>query len=237
MSIYAVFFVFLASNNAPIAQFCAFGLVARDCTSGEATEWQKSRPKTDRVEKEQELKLLIEGCVRNERKSQEKLFQLFYGKMMVVCLRYCSDRDTAQEVLQEGFIKIFEKLEHFDYKGSFEGWIRRIIANTAIDTIRKSKKLVYVENEDYVFQAKLEHPMEEQEIAEWRDLKANIAMEAIEQLSPAYKTVFNLYVIEEFSHKEIAEILGISEGTSKSNLAKAKQNLQRLIEKRMVNFD
>ncbi len=197
----------------------------------------KIRPKENSVEREQELKLIIEGCVRNERKSQEKLFQLFYGKMMVVCLRYCPDRDTAQEVLQEGFIKIFEKLEHFDYKGSFEGWIRRIIANTAIDSIRKAKKLVYVENEDYIFQSSLENPMEEREISELKEVKASIAMEAIEQLSPAYKMVFNLYVIEEFSHKEIAEILGISEGTSKSNLAKAKQNLQRIIEKRMVNLD
>jgi len=81
------------------------------------------------------LKELVEGCLRNDRRSQEQLFKQFYGKMMVVCLRYISDKDTAQEVLQEGFIKVFDKLGVFDFKGSFEGWIRRIVANTAIDYI------------------------------------------------------------------------------------------------------
>ena len=90
--------------------------------------------------KKVELELIIKGCIQNERKAQEKLFAMFYGKMLSVCLRYTIDHDSAQEILQNGFIKVFEKIESFDFKGSFEGWLRRIIANTAIDSIRKNKK-------------------------------------------------------------------------------------------------
>ena len=137
-------------------------------------------------------------------------------------MRYNSDRDSAQEVLQEGFIKVFEKLGAFDYKGSFEGWIRRIIANTAIDAIRKSKKNPYLTDNDNDFKLGASDPMVEKEELEFMDLKAEVAMEAIQKLSPAYRTVFNLFVLEDYSHKEIGELLGISEGTSKSNLSKAK---------------
>jgi RNA polymerase sigma-70 factor (ECF subfamily) len=187
--------------------------------------------------KKVELELIIKGCIQNERKAQEKLFAMFYGKMLSVCLRYTIDHDSAQEILQDGFIKVFEKIESFDFKGSFEGWLRRIIANTAIDSIRKNKKKPVLFENDTDFVAEIVNPMEEAEIESFRTLKAEIAMEAINKLSPAYKTVFNLYVLEEYTHKEIAEILGISEGTSKSNLAKAKQNLQRIIETKLVKFD
>lgn len=152
-------------------------------------------------------------------------------------MRYVSDRDSAQEVLQEGFIKIFEKLEAFDYKGSFEGWIRRIIANTAIDSIRRSKKDPYLTDNDNDFKLGSSDPVEEQEEVEFGEIKAEIAMEAIQQLSPAYRAVFNLYVLEDYSHKEIGEMLGISEGTSKSNLAKAKMNLQKILNERFMNIE
>lgn len=188
------------------------------------------------MEKEEELRRIIEGCKRNERKSQEMLFKLFYGKMLTVCFRYTSDKDSAQEILQEGFIKVYAKLDAFDFKGSFEGWVRRIVANTAIDSLRKGKKLSFVENEDYVFQSPTENPMEEQEFDDEQTLKAKFALEAIQELSPAYRTVFNLFVIENYGHKEIAEMLGVTEGTSKSNLAKAKQNLQRIVEKKWLKF-
>lgn len=151
-------------------------------------------------------------------------------------MRYMNDRDSAQEVLQEGFIKVFEKLGAFDYKGSFEGWIRRIIANTAIDSIRKSKKDPYLTDNDNDFKLGAEDEIEMREEMEITDIKAEIAMEAIQKLSPAYRAVFNLYVLEEYSHKEIAEILGISEGTSKSNLAKAKMNLQKMLSDKFMNI-
>lgn len=181
------------------------------------------------MENKEHLKILIRGCIKNDRRSQEELFRLFYGKMLGVCMRYTQDRDTAEEVLQQGFIKIFDKLDAFDFKGSFEGWIRRIMVNTAIDSIRKSKKKPFLTDNDEDFQLESTDPVVEKEEIEFVGLKAEIALKAINQLSPAYRAVFNLFVMEEYTHREIAEILGISEGTSKSNLSKAKINLQRTL--------
>jgi len=189
------------------------------------------------LEKKDHLKEIVEGCLKGERRSQEALFKQFYGKMFAVVLRYISDRDTAQEVLQEGFIKVFDKLEHFDFKGSFEGWLRRIIANTAIDTIRKNKRSPFLSDQDTNFKQEAVDEMVEKENLSTINLKAEVALEAIAKLSPAYRTVFNLYVMEDYSHKEIAEILGINEGTSKSNLAKARMNLQRILLDKFKNID
>lgn len=157
--------------------------------------------------------------------------------MLGVCMRYTNDKDSAQEVLQEGFIKVFEKLGAFDYKGSFEGWIRRIVANTAIDAIRRSKKDPYLTDKDEDFKLGATDPIVENEDVEFNAIKAEMALEAIQRLSPAYRAVFNLYVLEEYTHKEIAEILGISEGTSKSNLAKAKMNLSKILKEKFMNID
>ena len=189
------------------------------------------------VENKEHLKVLIEGCLNNDRRSQEELFKSYYGKMLGVCMRYSNDRDSAEEVLQEGFIKIFEKLERFDYKGSFEGWIRRIMANTAIDHIRKSKKDPILSDNDEDFKLGSENPVVAKEELEFVGIKAEIALDAIRNLSPAYRAVFNLYVMEEYTHKEIAEILNISEGTSKSNLSKAKLNLQKILKEKFKNLE
>ncbi|MFT6503104.1 MAG: RNA polymerase sigma-70 factor (ECF subfamily) [Crocinitomicaceae bacterium] len=189
------------------------------------------------MENKEHLKELISGCIKNDRRSQEELFKLFYGKMLGVCMRYARDRDTAEEMLQEGFIKIFDKLEAFDYKGSFEGWMRRIVSNTAIDNIRKSKKNPLLTDNDEDFKLGGSDPMVENEELQFVGLKAEIALEAIQNLSPAYRAVFNLYVMEEYTHKEIAEILGISEGTSKSNLSKAKMNLQRTLKEKFEKIE
>ena len=188
------------------------------------------------MENREKLTAIIEGCLRNERRSQEQLFRHFYGKMLTVCMRYVADRDTAQEVLQEGFIKVFEKLGAFDYKGSFEGWVRRIITNTAIDSIRRGKKDPFRTDNENDFKLGAEDPIIEQEELDLSNMKAEMAMQGIQQLSPAYRTVFSLYVLEEYSHKEIAESLGISEGTSKSNLAKAKMNLQKILSEKFMNI-
>lgn len=189
------------------------------------------------MENKEHLKVLIDGSINNDRRSQEELFKLFYGKMLGVCMRYARDRDTAEEMLQEGFIKIFDKLEAFDYKGSFEGWMRRIVANTAIDNIRKAKKSPLLTDNDEDFKLGGVNPMVEEEEIEFVGLKAEMALEAINGLSPAYRTVFNLYVMEEYTHKEIAEILGISEGTSKSNLSKAKFNLQKILKEKFLKIE
>ncbi len=188
------------------------------------------------MENKEKLTILIEGCLRNDRRSQSELFSLYYGKLLSVCMRYTSDRDSAQEVLQEGFIKVFEKLGAFDYKGSFEGWLRRIVTNTAIDAIRRSKNDPFRTDDDNDFKLGAEDPMIAKEELDLTELKADVAMQAIQKLSPAYRTVFNLYVLEDYSHKEIAELLGISEGTSKSNLAKAKMNLQRMLNEKFMKI-
>jgi RNA polymerase sigma-70 factor (ECF subfamily) len=151
---------------------------------------------------------------------------------MVVCMRYTNDKDTAQDILQEGFMKIFDKITSFESTGSFEGWMRRIVTNTALDHLRKSKKFNFVEENEINTKEEFIDFGDSLEFENAIEMKAEFALEAIQQLSPAYKTVFNLYVMEEYSHKEIAEMLGISEGTSKSNLAKAKMNLQKIIVKK-----
>lgn len=189
------------------------------------------------VENKERLKEIISGCIQQDRRAQEELFKLFYGKLLGVCMRYANDRDTAEEMLQEGFIKIFDKLEAFDYKGSFEGWMRRIVANTAIDLLRKSKKNPILTDNDDDFKLGAEDTMVDSEEIETLEIRAEMAVEAIQLLSPAYRAVFNLYVMEEYTHKEIGEILGISEGTSKSNLAKAKLNLQKLLKERYMSID
>jgi len=186
------------------------------------------------LEQQKELKTIVEACLRGERRAQERLFQTYYGKMLAVCMRYISDRDSAQEILQVSFLKVFDKLEFFDFTGSLEGWIRRIVTNTAIDHLRKAKKDPFLSDQDNDFVTGSSDPMVESEQTALLDLKAQVAIEAIGKLSPAYRAVFNLYVIEEHTHKEIAEILGISEGTSKSNLAKAKMNLQRLLKEQFT---
>ena len=185
----------------------------------------------------EDLKDIVNGCLKGDRRSQETLFKMFYGKMLAVCSRYISDKDTAQEVLQEGFIKVFDKLEVFDFKGSFEGWVRRIIVNTAIDSIRKAKRAPILKDKDTDFKMDSSDQLEESETLQLTELKASIALEAIGKLSPGYRTVFNLFVIEEYSHKEIAEMLGISEGTSKSNLSKAKLNLKKILTDEFSNLD
>lgn len=190
-----------------------------------------------KLEQQDNLKQIVEGCLRGERRSQERLFTMFYGKMMAVSMRYIGDRDSAQEVLQVSFLKVFDKLEHFDFSGSLEGWMRRIVSNTAIDHLRKAKKNPFLSDQDNDFKSMAEDPMQVQELIAHTQLKAELAQAAITKLSPAYRTVFNLYVIEERSHKEIAELLGISEGTSKSNLAKAKMNLQRHLKEQFIQID
>ncbi len=182
------------------------------------------------MDKKEKIISIIEGCARNDRKAQEKLFQLYYGKMLYVCLRYSIDRDSAQEMTQEGFIKVFEKINSFDLSGSFDAWIKRVMINTCIDFIRKNKKHDFVElHENY---KSTEDESEEDFELEY-EFQRDIALESIQELSPAYKMVFNLFYIEEYTHREIAEKIGISEGTSKSNLAKAKLKLKEIINKKL----
>lgn len=179
------------------------------------------------MENKEELREIVDGCIRGKRKFQKQLFEMYYGKMMAICYRYAKDTDEAQDMVQNGFIKVFKKLDVYNFEGSLEGWIRRIMVNTAIDQIRKNKRDPFlIEDEERIQNIEEEAPYAAHEDEYFTKLKAETAIKAISNLSPAYRMVFNMYVIEGFTHKEIAEYLGISEGTSKSNLAKAKQKLR-----------
>lgn len=170
---------------------------------------------------------IIKGCLKNDRASQKALYEQYYSKMLGVCLRYAKEKEDAKDVLHEAFLKVFNNLKNFNGSGSFEGWIRRIMVNTSIDHLRKNKQNYLIVSTVYAN----EKAFAATEEIEDDDLLLNIDKEdilkAVQDLTPAYRTVFNLYVIEEFTHKEIAEMLDISEGTSKSNLSKAKFNLRK----------
>lgn len=170
---------------------------------------------------------LIKGCIAGERRMQEFLYQRFSPKMYAVCLRYASKAEDAQDILQDGFVKVFKNLHMYRGEGSFEGWIRRIFVNTAIEHYRRQVNL-YPVTEGH------ENALEAKEVSAMDSLSMKDLMSIIQELSPGYKTVFNLYVIEGYSHKEIAEMIGISEGTSKSQLARAKGILQNIIRTRLT---
>jgi len=185
----------------------------------------------------EEVRKLIKQCIKEDRKSQKLLYEHFYGKMVAVCMRYATDYNEAQDILHEGFIKVFAKLKSFKNEGSFEGWIRRIIVNSAIDHIRTKKKLTFDSEEKSI----IDNIKDEDEVLIEQEhlvkIKAELIIELIQELSPAYKTVFNLYVLEGYSHKQVASSLGISEGTSKSNLAKAKKKLRELFEENLYRLN
>jgi RNA polymerase sigma factor (sigma-70 family) len=174
-----------------------------------------------------DLKDIIKGCLSGERRNQEKLYKLFSSRMFGVCLQYSNDYDDAKDVLQEGFIKVFSKLEQFDERGSFEGWVRRIMINTALEKYRSHLHLYPLTEKDM---KKDELIYEEV----FENLSAADLVKLIQELPPRYRMVFNLYAIEGYAHKEISEMLGITVGTSKSNLARARVIMQEKV-KRFYN--
>lgn len=176
----------------------------------------------------EKMQALIKGCRKKSRKSQKLLYKEFYAYGMSICIRYVNNRDEAAEILNDGFMKVFDNIDKFDIDKPFKPWLRRILVNTSINHYKKNQK--------YSKQDPLENVQLEGEEGE---ILSGIAyheiIEIIQKLSPQYRTVFNLYVIEGYKHEEIAEILGISAGTSKSNLAKAKRNLQVLLNRFFFN--
>ena len=177
------------------------------------------QPNDDKIELYNQL---IEGCVNNNREAQYKLYNLMSGKMFAVCLRYAKNREAAEDILQDGFVKVFTNIEKFRGDGSFEGRVRRIIVNTAVEYYRKSAKMYPVVNVDDV-----------NKDIPWQDTGDNLELEdvmnMINNLSTGYRTIFNLYVVEGYSHKEIADMLQINEGTSKSQLARARYLLMEMV--------
>jgi RNA polymerase sigma-70 factor (ECF subfamily) len=161
--------------------------------------------------------------MEGNRKMQYELYQRFAPKMYGVCLRYAANAEEAEDILQEGFIKVFRKLDSFRSEGSFEGWIRRIFVNTSIEHFRRKNYLQPITERE-------EATVEGKYLSVLDDLAERDIIGLVQQLSPGYRTVFNMYVVEGYTHKEIADSLGISEGTSKSQLSRAKLILQNLVQ-------
>lgn len=168
-------------------------------------------------------KQLIEGCRKGERLAQKELYDTYSRKMMGVCLRYVNDRETARDLLQDGFVKVFTGMDSYTGLGSFEGWLRKIFVNCALEYLRKSD--VLREAADLDNSAELVNP----DSSVISEMSAAELMELVQQLPAGFRTVFNLFAIEGYSHKEIGEMLDITESTSRSQFTRAKQLLQRQI--------
>lgn len=173
---------------------------------------------------ETNTKALIQGCIRKERSSQESLYKNFYGYALSICFRYARDHDEAIEILNDGFLKVFTNIENHNQEKSFKAWLRKIMINTALDHYRKQARRPFMDDLEMI-----------QQIPYGSDIINQLTYEEILQLiqflPTAYRTCFNLYVIDGYNHEEIAEMLNISSGTSKSNLAKARMHLRKLLQK------
>ncbi|ETN94133.1 RNA polymerase sigma-70 factor, ECF subfamily [Zhouia amylolytica] len=167
------------------------------------------------------LEELIDQCKRRDRKAQEQLYRLFCNKLYSLCLKYSRNEAQAQDNLQDSFVTIFNKIDQYSYKGSFEGWLKRITINTSLQKYRS----------DGVFDIINEVPDENESIeVEDNDISLDYLLSIIQELPDRYRITFSLYVLDGYSHKEISSMLKITEGTSKSNLARARASLKERIE-------
>lgn len=168
-----------------------------------------------------ELSKLIEACKKNDRKSQEKLYRHFFAPMINMCMRYVSDRNKAAEIVNDGFLKVFKKIDQYENKGSFEGWMRRIVFHSMADSVRKEAnylKFMVFEDHDQKVKHRIMDSLYEKDI-----------LKLIDQIPAASGEIFLLFAVEGYSHKEIAELKNISIGTSKWHLSEARKKLQKLI--------
>lgn len=164
---------------------------------------------------------LIKQCANNDRKAQKEIYQLFAGKLFSICLKYSKNKQEAQDNFQDGFIVIFDKIGQFNFKGSFEGWLKRVMVNTVLLKYRK-KNVLNIVTEDIPDEVIVD--VDDDEIS------LDFLLNLINELPDRYRMVFNLYALDGYSHKEISEMLLIAEGTSKSNLARARAILKQKIE-------
>jgi RNA polymerase sigma factor (sigma-70 family) len=172
---------------------------------------------------------MLQGCIKNDASSQQELYHMYSPKMLSVCYRYAKNREDAEDMLQEGFIKVFMQIRQFQNRGALEGWIRKIMVHTCINSLKKNKK--FSESVDIIYANSI-HVRED---AIPSILQAKQVVECIRLLPMGYKTVLNLYAIEGYSHKEIGEMLDIEESTSRSQYTRAKAMLEDiLIRKRII---
>ena len=169
---------------------------------------------------------LIEGCRKGDRAAQRSLYNALAPRMFAVCIRYMGSRDEAQDILQDGFVTLFTKMGDYDERGSFEGWARKIFVNTALMSLRKKDALKMSDDLDSAWNVSSDMPSQVQDLG-YKEL-----MQLVAALPAGYRTVFNMYVIEGFSHDEIAKALNISAATSRSQLLRARAMLQDKIKNR-----
>jgi RNA polymerase sigma-70 factor (ECF subfamily) len=167
--------------------------------------------------------MLIKNCLNGDRKHQKALYDLYSPKLFAICLRYTKNQMDAEDVLQEGFVKVFNNLHKFKGEGCFEGWMRRIFVNTSIEYLR-TKKAPAIDCEF------VENCLSDKQPSPLENLYNKDLLKSAETLSPGYQTVFNLYAIEGYSHQEIANTLGITESTSKSQYSRAKASLRAIVQ-------
>lgn len=177
---------------------------------------------------------IIKGCLKNNRESQKALYEKYYSKMLGVCLRYSKDSNEAKEILHEGFTKVFINLKKFKTSDTLDSWIKNMMVNTAIDYLHKNKQNLIVStfNANKIAVNTLEEISDEELILK---IEKEEILKAVQDLTPAYRKVFNLYFMEGYSHQQIAGILDISEETSESNLTKAKFNLRKNLQQLLKN--
>ena len=168
---------------------------------------------------------IIEGCVAGKRSAQSALYRKYAAVMLAVCLRYAQNRDEAEDILQEAFLKIFQNISSYRKEGSFEGWMKRIMINHALNYYRKNRKMPFLEDIDSINETEILE--KDDHAALHAPVSAEKLLALIQLLPPGYRMVFNMYVFEEYSHKEISDELSISENTSKTQLLKARRMLRK----------
>lgn len=171
---------------------------------------------------------IIKGCIKNQATAQRELYLQYSPKMLAVCYRYAHNREDAEDMLQEGFIKVFTQLERFEHRGSFEGWIRKIMVHTCINILKKNKK--FNESVDLIHAHSL--ALKEDSIPALVQVKQIV--ECIRMLPTGYRTVLNLFAIEGYSHREISQLLDIEESTSRSQFTRAKAMLEELLIRKKI---
>lgn len=173
------------------------------------------------------LKKLIQHCKKGDRKAQEQLYRKYASILFGLCLKYSRNKTEAEDNLHDSFLTIFEKIDQFKFKGSFEGWIKRITVNTVLQKYRKDQYLKLV----------TENMEEEAEVDyEFPDIQLSTLLQYVQELPTKYRLTFNLYVLDGYTHKEISDMLGTSQGTSKSNLSRARMILRGRIKKENINI-
>lgn len=171
---------------------------------------------------DKKLRILIQKCIEKDREGQRELYMLLSPVLYGICLKYMKNKTEADDVFQDAFIKLFQKIDQYEFNGSFEGWAKRIFVNEALEVLRKKQRRLHIAIEDTIVENSIDGNSDNKGMA----ISQNELLEHIQQLPDNYRMIFNLFVFEDYSHKKIAEKLNIAEGTSKSLLSRAKRLLR-----------